>query len=494
MRDLGMVTPRPLFQNITFNFGPGDRVGIVAVNGAGKSMLLRCVASQINPDEGTVVLSRGARLGFVEQDVPRSLLGLTLKEALRRALLPADREHESWRVATVLDEFGAPDGLGDCAVSDLSGGWQRLALLARVWITKPDALLLDEPTNHLDTDKIALLEGWIRGPAARIPMLVASHDRSFLNSCTTRTLFLRPGLSRIYAHPYTTARALLADDDAAQDRKHSTAAKEVSRLRRNAAELRNIGVNSGSDLLQKKSMQLRERAERLEATLRPAKVEQTGDIRLSSRSTHANILATIRDLTVTDPTGRPLFRLPKLDIGQGDRIVLQGRNGVGKSQLIHLLRRAATKPIAGVQMSSSLVVGYTDQDMAHLPDDHTLHRFIAAHPGLGDGRATGLLAAAGFSVDTQARPIGRLSPGQKARLGLLTLRLAAPNFYLLDEPTNHVDIPGQEQLEAELLAQGATCVLVSHDRSFVHAVGTRFLLIEGGYVSELGDASSNIIK
>jgi ATPase subunit of ABC transporter with duplicated ATPase domains len=126
--------------------------------------------------------------------------------------------------------------------------------------------------------------------------------------------------------------------------------------------------------------------------------------------------------------------------------------------------------------------------------DHTLHRFIAARPGLSDGRATGVLAAAGLSVDAQARPIGRLSPGQKARLGLLTLRGAARNFYLLDEPTNHVDIPGQARLEAELLAQGATCVLVSHDRSFVRAVGTRFLLIEGGYLSELGDESSDIVK
>ena len=234
-------------------------------------------------------------------------------------------------------------------------------------------------------------------------------------------------------------------------------------------------------------MQLRDRAERLEAMLRPADAEQSGDIRLSSRSTHAKVLATIRDLTVTDPAGRPLFRVAKLDIGQSDRIVLQGRNGIGKSQLIRLLHRATTESMAGVQMSHCLVVGYTDQGMAHLPDDHTLHRFIAAHSGIGDGRATGLLAAAGLSVDAQARPIGCLSPGQKARLGLLALRLAAPNFYLLDEPTNHVDIPGQEQLEVELLAQGTTCVLVSHDRSFVQAVGTRFLLIEGGYVRDLSE-------
>jgi len=98
-----------------------------------------------------------------------------------------------------------------------------------------------------------------------------------------------------------------------------------------------------------------------------------------------------------------------------------------------------------------------------------------------------LLAGAGFSVEAQARPISRLSPGQKARLGLLALRMAEPNFYLLDEPTNHIDIPGQEQLEVELLAQGATCILVSHDRSFVSAIATRFLLIERGQVREVSN-------
>lgn len=126
--------------------------------------------------------------------------------------------------------------------------------------------------------------------------------------------------------------------------------------------------------------------------------------------------------------------------------------------------------------------------MAHLPAELTPHRFVAARPGIGDGRATGLLAGAGLGVDAQGRPIGQLSPGQKARLGLLALRLAEPNFYLLDEPTNHVDIPGQERLEAELLVHGATCVLVSHDRSFVAAIGTRFLCIEGGEAREVPGA------
>ena len=180
------------------------------------------------------------------------------------------------------------------------------------------------------------------------------------------------------------------------------------------------------------------------------------------------------------PDGRLLFRIDKLGVRQGDRLVLLGRNGVGKSSCLAMLRRALAEPVAGLQISPSVRPGITDQGMAHLPDAQTPHRFVAARPGIGDGRATALLAGAGFGIEAQTRPIGVLSPGQKARLGLLALRLAEPNFYLLDEPTNHVDIPGQEQLESELLAQGATCVLVSHDRSFVEAVGTRFLLIEEG--------------
>ncbi len=485
LRDVGMVSPRRLFQDISLSVGPGDRVGVIAANGAGKSTLLRCIAGLMEPDSGSITLSRGAHLGFVPQDVPDAILGLPLQEVVRRALPPAGREHEAWRVGAVLDEFDTPNELRDRKVAELSGGWQRLALLARVWITEPDALLLDEPTNHLDDEKIAVLEAWINGPAARTPMLLASHDRAFLDACTTRSLFLRPDISRVYAHPFTRARALLAEDDAAQDRKHAKDAKEVGRLRRNAGELRNIGVNSGSDLLQKKSMQLRERADRLEQGLRPAHTERSGDIRLGNRGTHAKVLAALRDVTVRAPDGRALFTVARLDLRVGDRLVLLGGNGVGKSQFMALLRRAAAEDVPGVQISPNAVLGYADQAMSQLPAAQTPHRFIAGRPGLSDGRATGLLAGAGFSVDAQAKPIRLLSPGQKARLGLLALRLDMPNFYLLDEPTNHVDIAGQEQLETELQAHGATCVLVSHDRRFVAVVGTRFLRIEGGTAREV---------
>ncbi len=257
---------------------------------------------------------------------------------------------------------------------------------------------------------------------------------------------------------------------------------EAERLRRNAGRLRNVGINSGSDLLLKKSKQLNERAEAIEQSLRPGAKVRTGDIRLANRGTHAKVLVALDNVAVTTPTGQPLFHTGVLNIFQRDRIVISGPNGAGKSQLVRLLHQPGGHP--GITISPSVVVGYLDQLMSQLPTRPTLLDFITGEFRLGDQRSLSLLAGAGFDVDTQRRPIASLSPGQKARLGLLALRLAEPNFYLMDEPTNHVDIAGQERLEAEILAHEATCVLVSHDRFFVRTIGTRFFRLEGNRLLE----------
>ncbi len=484
LRDVGVLSPHPLFQNLSLIVGDGDRIGLIAGNGGGKTTLLRCLAGIAEPTSGAIVRSRGMRVGYVEQDVPTNLLNLSLPEAIRRALPAAERESNQWRVDVVLDEFAAPAELHNRPLHELSGGWQRLALIARSWIGEPDMLLLDEPTNHLDLGKIQMLERWVAG--CHVPMVIASHDRRFLDACTTRTLFLRPGISRFYAHPYSRARQLLADDDAAQEAKLAKDAQEVERLRRNANELKNVGINSGSDLLLKKSKHLRQRAAALEQTLSPMRPVRDGKIRLTNRGTHAKLMLSLSGVDVRAPDGRMLFCVPKLDLFQQDRLVLLGRNGVGKSQFVQLLRRALTgEEVPGLRASASIVMGYVDQLMSHLPDALTPHGFISDRFRPGDQRTISLLAGSGFSVDMQRRPIGRLSLGQKARLGLLALCLTEPNFYLMDEPTNHVDIAGQERLELEILAHEATCIIVSHDRAFVQAVGTRFLVINGWTIAEI---------
>ncbi|UVF19806.1 ATP-binding cassette domain-containing protein [Microvirga terrae] len=487
LRNVSFIAQTPLFRNLNLVIGQGDRLGLVAANGAGKSTLLKCLAGLIEPTEGDIMRSRGLRVALVEQDVPAGLADLSLHDVLLQALPAGERESQEWRVDMVLDEFDTPADLRTLPVQALSGGWQRLALIARAWITEPDLLLLDEPTNHLDLEKLFTLEAWITLAGFTAPIVVASHDRDFLDACTTKTLFLRPEESVSFAHPYRRARALLdAHDEAARTQRDKTL-REVKRLRESAQELRNVGLNSGSDAAQIKSAQIRRRADALEQRARVVHRERPGEIRLGNRGTHARVLLGLDNVGVQAPDGRRLFTIPKLEVAQGDRVVVLGRNGAGKSQLVRLLHAAMTRPdgLPGIRTSPSLALGYVDQDMGQLPQTSTAHDFILSRFRLGDQRSRAVLAEAGFPVDRQGLPIARLSPGQKARLGLLALRLSEPNVYLMDEPTNHVDIPGREQLEAEILDAQATCILVSHDRSFVKAVGTRFLLIDRGRLREV---------
>lgn len=486
LKDLTVTLGEPLFAGLTLELRGGDRVGLVAANGRGKSTLLRCIAGLVDPTAGEVTRSRGMHIGLVEQEVPAPLATLPLRDAIASALDPAVLESESWRVDVVLDELQIPEALRDRALAGLSGGWQRLAMLARVWITEPDAMLMDEPTNHLDLERIGQLQRWIRGLPRDLPLLIASHDRAFLDDVTNRTLFLRSTESQDFPLAYTRARTALAGADDAMARRHANDLKQAAQLRKQAAKLKNIGINSGSDLLVVKTRQLSDRAEKIEAAARTAFADRSaGAIRLVNSGSHARALVGLDDAQVAAPDGRPLFRTGKLWIGPGDRVVLLGRNGAGKTRLVDLIHRAFTADVAGVKCATTLKPGYADQGLAALGHHNTPTALIAGGFDVGDQMARSLLAGAGIRIDRQSGPVGSLSGGQKARLAMLVLRLSNPNFYLLDEPTNHLDIEGADALQGELLAHGAACLLVSHDRSFVRAVANRFWLIDGKRLVEV---------
>ncbi|TCU34501.1 ABC-F family ATP-binding cassette domain-containing protein [Rhizobium azibense] len=491
IRNLGMTLSSPLFSKLNLVVNAGDRIGIVAANGRGKSTLLRCVAGTLEPSEGEITRARGLTIGHVEQNVPPALLAKPFYEAVLDALAPEQAETESWRVDVVLGSLQVPEELRWRWLSALSGGWQRLAMLARVWMTEPDLLLLDEPTNHLDLGKIARLEEWLNGLPRDVVVILASHDRAFLDAVTNRTLFLRPEQSHIFALPYSRARTSIDELDAADARRYDRDMKTSEQLRKQAAKLNNIGINSGSDLLVVKTKHLKQRAEKLEDAAKPAHMERSaGAIRLANRGTHAKVLVTLLDAAVEAPDGTLLFKTGRQFICQGDRIVLLGENGTGKTRLIAMLRQAIANPETarnGIKATPSLALGYGDQALADLRDVDTPMGIIIRRFDVGDVRARALLAGAGMSIEMQGRPIGQLSGGQKARLGMLVLRLSNPNFYLLDEPTNHLDIDGQEALENELIAHRASSLLVSHDRSFVRAVGNRFWLIEKRRLVEVED-------
>jgi len=492
-QNVGIVFGERLFRDVSFTFGEADRVGVVGNNGAGKSTLLRCIAGLVEPTEGSVLRPKHARLGFVAQSTPPELSALTLRAAILDAISEEERDLSEWRVDLVLDGFGAPEDMRGRLLSQLSGGWQRLALLARVWVTDPDFLIIDEPTNHLDLEKIMMLEEWLNQEAARTPLLMVSHDRRFLDTCTNRTLFLRPGGSALYQYPFSRARELLVADDRALESKKDRELKEMQRLKKSAHNLRQIGVNNYSAAALRKSIQIAKRAEVIEDSLTQTHVEQVRDIKLASRGTHAKRIIGIENLTVRRPDKVPLFHIKQLDVRRGERVVLLGRNGVGKTMLVQHLRTAFDQldavPAEGISISPSVVMGYIDQNMSQLPNHHLLRDYVSNAHGGGDQRSTAILVSAGFPLARHTERISSLSPGEKARLALLLLRLLEPSFYLMDEPTNNLDIAGQEQLETEILAHEATAIMVSHDRKFVENTGTRFLVVEDAYVRELDSPS-----
>ncbi|KUM26367.1 ABC transporter [Mesorhizobium loti] len=481
LKSLGVTMSAPLFSNLDLTIGAGDRLGIVAANGRGKSTLLKCLAGELDATAGDITRSRGLRVGHVEQSLPDALLDRSFHQVVADALPPEQADSVLWRVDVVLDSLDVPEDMRNRPMRALSGGWQRLALIARVWVTEPDVLLLDEPTDHLDLAKIGQLETWLNALPREVPVVIASHDRAFLDATTNRTLFLRPEESPVFSLPYSRARQALDEVDASTARKFERDVKIAQQLRKQAAKLNNIGINSGSDLLTVKTRQLKERAEKLkDAAVAAHRERSAGAIRLANRGTHARVLITLDDAAVATPNGTLLFRTGKRHICQDDRIVLLGRNGVGKSRFISMIRAAIVEPgmVENVKVTPSTVLGYSDQALSGIGGDDTPLATVSRRFDVGEQRARSLLAGAGVAIEMQERKIGALSGGQRSRLMMLVLRLINPNFYLLDEPTNHLDIDGQEALEDELLKHQASCLLASHDRSFIRAIGNRFWLIE----------------
>ena len=488
LKDLSLIRIESLFTGLNVSIAKGDRLGLVAANGRGKSSLLRILAGMEDATTGAVTRARGLTVAMAPQDPPAHLLPLSFHNAVRDALDPETAETESWRTDVLLDDLAVDAGLRDRAVQSLSGGWQRTMLLARAAVSEPDVLLLDEPTNHLDIGRIGVLERFLAALRRDCAVIAASHDRSFLDDVTNRTLFLRPQESADFALPYSRALQALEERDAARDRQFENDMRKVKALRQQAAKLKNIGINSGSDLLVVKTKQLSERADELEERARPAHQERSaGSIRLTNSGTHAKALMTIDDAAIAVPDGRLLFRTGRLWIEKGDRVALLGANGSGKTRFVARLRSALDAPDPEIRGAASLKLGYSDQALSQLDAYQTPWDAVKRSSDLSDQQARSQLAAAGIAVDAQTAPVARFSGGQRARLAMLLLRLAQPNFYLLDEPTNHLDIEGQDMLESELIEHGAACLLVSHDRAFVRAVATRIWVITAKRLVEVDD-------
>jgi ATPase subunit of ABC transporter with duplicated ATPase domains len=469
-----------------------QRTALVGDNGAGKSTLLKCLTGELELTSGTLVRSRGFKLGYVPQETPEGLADLTVRAVLERALIAQDGS-EDWKIDVLLDDYAIAAEIAAQRFGDLSGGWQRLFLIAAaIRLGEPDLLILDEPTNYLDLANINTLERWLAADA-KLPLLVVSHDREFLERNTARTVFLRSDGAHAFNATFIAARQQLLQRDAADAQRRALEGKEIARLEKVAARYKQWGVFN--DKFDKRRKATEKRIERLEAEKTESYAARERRLELHDGEMDAKAALRLRDLAVTVPDGsRKLFQVDALTIATGDRIAVLGANGAGKSMLLNAIAGAFVPGLehydgqAAIRFNPAVRLVHFDQRMRDLPLKTSLLEYVSEAEGVTSKAAMGLLAKAGFLHARITAPIATLSHGERARLIFLKMRLMRPNFYLLDEPTNHLDIAGQEALEEQLEDSGVTCLFVSHDRYFTRTAATRFLEVRKGRLVEIDGA------
>jgi ATPase subunit of ABC transporter with duplicated ATPase domains len=467
------------------------RTALVGENGAGKSTLLKCLAGGLELNGGKVVRSRSLRVGSVPQDVPEALAERPARDVLGDSLAKVGHDGEDWRLDVLVDEIGVRPDILDKPFGTLSGGWQRLMLIAAAArLEEPDILILDEPTNHLDLANINTLERWLTVEFA-VPMLIVSHDRAFLDRVTERTLFLRRDGMHAFKSRFAVAREELLRRDAEAAHRAHLEDKEIRRLEAAAARYKVWAVKNPD--LNKRKNAIESRIERIEKTRTQTYSARERRLELSDSDIDARVALRIVGLDVKAPDATRLFAIDRLIVGAGDKIALLGANGAGKSTLLAALadafdpEREHYDSQSPVRFNPACRLVHFDQTMRDLPVNEAILDYVTEADGVGDQEAVRALASAGFAFARVGEPIGVLSHGERARLVFLKMKLLRPNFYLLDEPTNHLDIEGQEDLEAQLEGSDVSCLFVSHDRYFTRTAATRFLEIVKGRLVEIDD-------
>jgi ATP-binding cassette subfamily F protein 3 len=487
--------------NVTLN--PGEKVGLVGRNGAGKSSLFSALAGRLDPDGGDIDLPRQWRIGEVAQHMPETDTGATdfVLEgdeplmAARKALAQAEAAHDGHAMAeahAALAQAGSFDarsraqtllmGLGftveqlDAPVNSFSGGWRMRLQLARALMCPADLLLLDEPTNHLDLDALVWLEGWLqRHPAT---MLVISHDREFLDAVTQVTLHLDQAQVTRYGGNYTAFESMRAE--------------------------RMLQQQAAFDRQQDRMAQLQRFIDRFKAKASKAKQAQSRVKALARMEKLAPVLASADfsfDFPEPASVPNPMVSLRELDCGYGQRIVVRGvqrsvlagqrigilgANGQGKSTFIKTLV-GQVEPLGGAKVEGKgLTIGYfAQQEMDLLHDDDTPLQMMVRWarergPDAREQELRDFLGQFRFTGDQVLQAVGTLSGGERARLVLAMIVWQRPNLLVMDEPTNHLDLQTREALSLALNGFEGSVLLVSHDRALLREVCDEFWLVAAG--------------
>ncbi|KIX19326.1 ABC-F family ATP-binding cassette domain-containing protein [Paracoccus sp. 228] len=464
----------PIFEGLSLNVQPGDRVALVGRNGSGKSTLMKVMAGFVEPDRGEVVLAAGVSTGYMEQDPDLSGFE-TLGEFARDGLEPG----EDYRVDM------AAEGLKfdpDRPVATASGGERRRAALARLLAQAPELMLLDEPTNHLDVEAIGWLEDHLS--QTRAGFVLISHDRAFLRRLTKATLWIDRGQVRRQERGFEGFEDWREATWAAEDDARHKLDRKIKAEARWAVE----GISA-----RRKRNQGRVRA------LAALRAERSSQIRRQGTAAMAFDSGTTSGKKVVEATGiakafgdKTILRPFDLRIQRGDRIAFVGPNGAGKTTLIKMLTGEIAPDQGTVTMGTNLEIAVFDQARAALNPDQTLWESLTGDPEMRvSGRADQVMVRGQpkhvvaylkdfLFDDAQARaPVRSLSGGEKARLLLARLMARPSNLLVMDEPTNDLDVETLDLLQDLLGEYDGTVLLVSHDRDFIDRVADTTVAMEG---------------
>jgi ATP-binding cassette, subfamily F, member 3 len=509
-----------VLKDINWEVKPGDRIGLVGVNGAGKSTQLKIISGEIEPTAGEIIRPASLHIAYLNQEFEvdptrtvREEFWTVFKEAneVQKALSHIPHEMEKAnpeeldelihqldrlqrqfealdgygldaRIGKILPEMGFQLEDSDRLVSAFSGGWQMRMSLGKILLQKPDLLLLDEPTNHLDLETIEWLENYLRGLIT--PMVIVSHDREFLDRLCNQIVETERGVSTSYLGNYSSYLQQKAENQYAQLNAYERQQKELEKQQAFVEKFRASATRSTQAKSREK---LLDKIERIEA---PTGGMRTLHFRFPDATRSGREVVEIKDFTHTYGD-KILFLSANLLVERGDRIAFLGPNGAGKSTLLKIMMGVEPPTEGTVKLGDHNVIpGYFEQNQAEALDLNktvmqTIHDEV---PNWTNEEVRTLLGRFLFTGDTVFKKVEALSGGEKARLALAKMLLRPANLIVLDEPTNHLDIPAKEMMEEALQNYDGTALVVSHDRYFISQVANKIVEIrDGEFHVYLGD-------
>ena len=506
---------RQVFSNVSFEIKEGDRIALVGPNGAGKSTLLKCILGIEELDEGQVVMSPVASIGYLQQDV--NLGDASLAEEIEKAWEDVHAlENKLQELTTYLETHEASEsdlqrldylqnrlewlggydyeqktkrivyGLGFTdedlykPANAFSGGQKTRINLAKALVRRPDFLFLDEPTNHLDMEMLEWLEGYLS--SYRGGILIVSHDRYFMDRIVT-------GVVELDHHKATTYRGNYSRYVAQREErlKADTIAyeKQQEYIKKTEEYIDKYRAGIKSKMARGRQSQLN-RLERLEAP----ETSHSLDFKFPPAAMSADKVLVLDHVSIGYKTDDPIIDDVSVVVRRGESVALIGPNGAGKSTMVKAIV-GELFPIEGhIDIGNRVQVGYFSQEHEELHDRWQVVDEIINNYNFTEEKARNVLGSFLFKGDDVFKLVGDLSGGERARLALLKLFLQGDNFLILDEPTNHLDVPTREIVERALQQFGGTCFIISHDRYFLDQVSTRTLVLENkGFTEYLGNYS-----